>query len=324
MIDKDSSESSYALRDAQTRVREARLIFTTCAGSGLGLLRYEKFDIVLIDKASQVTKPESLIPLTKGCRRAIFIGDHAQIGSTVRKHAVVAGFHISLFERHYDYPVIPGVAKVMLDTQYGIHPEICVFTSREFYNDELKSAETNMEITLPLSQFPWPEDKHMVFIQCSTPEDLGNLSKSNSGQVKVCKAIYTLLKAPATASKCDHSAPTATLLKIAIITPYIQQIKLLRTEIPDCEVFTTDRCQGTYFDIVIFVTVRCNAHYDIGILEDTQCLNVATTRARAGMIIIGDRTTLVGRAEGDIIDKSKAVWASLLRSCRELQLPPPT
>jgi superfamily I DNA and/or RNA helicase len=126
----------------------------------------------------------------------------------------------------------------------------------EFYNNELKSSETNMSITLPPSQFPWPKDKK----------------------------------------------------------------SLLKDVISGCEVSSIDGYQGREADIIVFVTVRCNSHYGIGFLNDKRRFNVAMTRARAGVVIIGDRATLTGTVvEGKNDEEAKAVWARLLNSCEEWQ-----
>lgn len=109
---------------------------------------------------------------------------------------------------------------------------------------------------------------------------------------------------------------------IAILTPYEGQIDLLRNAIPDCKVCTTDNDQCKIVDIVIFVTVRSNPHYDASILKDMRRLNMAMTRAKAGIIIIGDRVTLTGKAEGDSMDESTAVWVRLLRNYIEVRLLP--
>ncbi|KAF2101257.1 RdRP-domain-containing protein [Rhizodiscina lignyota] len=107
MVGKEISNSFSGYKLAQKRVEESRLVFTTCVGAALGLLRQELFDVVLIDEASQQTEPASLIPLTKGCSRAILVGDHVQLRATVQKHAAVVDYHISLFERHYGMPERP-------------------------------------------------------------------------------------------------------------------------------------------------------------------------------------------------------------------------
>ncbi|SMR51713.1 unnamed protein product [Zymoseptoria tritici ST99CH_3D1] len=317
MVGKDLSESHAGRRAAQKRVKASRLIFTTCVGSALGLLRNEKFDIVLVDEASQQTEPETLIPLTKGCKRAILVGDHVQLRATVQKHAVVTGFDISLFERHYELPETPGTAKVMLDTQYRMHPDICSFSSEAFYQGKLKSAPSMASIAPPTSRFPFPKtSSRKVFVQCSTTEDLGHQSKANQGQVKLCQTICGLLSDSTIPASGKSVKP-----EIVILTPYTRQREELKAAIPAHEVSSIDGFQGREADIIVFVTVRCNEHYDIGFLKDMRRLNVAMTRAKASVIVIGDRKTLSGQSSADADVESKAVWKRLLDSCVEVALP---
>jgi len=293
------------------------LVFATCDGAGLGLLRREQFEIVLIDSASQQTEPESLVPLSKGCQRAIFVGDHAQSRATVRRHGDIADFAISLFEKHYTRHCTPGVAKVMLDTQYSIHPTICDFSSREFYQNKLKSA--NSSLTLPPSKFPWPENNRMVFLQSHASEDLGHSSKTNEGQTRLCQRVYDQLQIPST-NQSGPSKRNAKQVEIVIVTPYTRQKHILERAVPGPEICTVDEYQDRLADIVIFVSVRCNVHLDIGSLRDIRLLNAVLTGARAGIILIGDRLTLTGPSESCYDVESKAIWARLLESCVQVQL----
>jgi superfamily I DNA and/or RNA helicase len=318
MIAQGIADGNDARTEAQHLVRAARLIFTTCIGAGLGLLRSETFDVVIIDKASQQTEPESLIPLTKGCRRAIFIGDHAHSRASVRKHALTADFDISLFERHYDIHPTPGVAKVMLDIQYRMHPDVCAFISKEFYNNELQSAE--LSLTLPPSEFPWPNNKRMVFLQSYASEDFGYQSKSNDGQVKICQMVYARVQTPACASQSNLTTVTVKPVEIVIVTPYTRQKHSLQSAIPGSEVCTIDEYQGRVTDIVIFVSVRCNAHLDIGCLRDKRLVHMVLTGARLGIILIGDKSTLTDMPEGCHDVEGKAMWARLLNSCVPVKL----
>ena len=330
MVGKDISDNFAARRQAQDRIKGSRLVFTTCAGAGLGLLRSKSFDVVLIDEASQQAEPESLIPLTKGCHRAILVGDHVQLRATVQKHAVVAGFDISLFERHYNMSTMPGVAKVMLDTQYRMHSDISSFSSAEFYDGKLKTAANidEMRVITP-SKFPWPADARKVFIQCTSPEDLGHQSKANPGQVDLCRLVCKLLQSPVESStssssqrgEINLSATGSPPMDIAILTPYTRQKDLLESTIPSLNVSSIDGYQGREADVIIFVTVRSNVHCETGFLKDMRRLNVAMTRARVGVIIIGNRATLTGRGSDDSDAESKGVWKRLLDGCTEVNLP---
>ncbi|KAL8992132.1 MAG: hypothetical protein Q9169_007346, partial [Polycauliona sp. 2 TL-2023] len=134
MMGKDLNENPAGRRKALKQIKESRLIFTTCIGAALGLLKSENFDTVIIDEASQQTEPQSLVPMTKGCTKAILVGDHVQLRATVQQHAQLVGFDISMFERLYNAPTDNArLRKVMLDTQYRMQASICHFSSHEFY-----------------------------------------------------------------------------------------------------------------------------------------------------------------------------------------------
>lgn len=331
MMGKDFSDNFPARRKAQKRIKEARLVFTTCAGAGLGLLRTESFDVVLVDEASQQTEPATLIPLVTGCSHAILVGDHVQLRATVQKHALLSGFDISLFERHYNIQEpLTGVAKVMLDTQYRMHRDICSFSSKEFYQNRLKTAVPDDQRPIPQSRFPWPDRKRLVWVECSTPEDLGRQSKGNAGQVDLCKQVLQLLttkNSPDGSSDRDPK-PLESIPSIAILTPYSRQKELLQSSLPDkFEVCSIDGFQGREADIVVFVTVRCNAHCEMGFLTDMRRLNVVLTRAKKGVIILGHKGTLTGMGTVDEADsigeddrRSKLVWTRLIERSVVLDL----
>ena len=321
MVGKDLNANMAARSKAQKRVKESRLIFSTCAGAGLGLLRTEKFEVVLVDEASQQTEPETLIPLVKGCRRAVFVGDHVQLRATVQKTAVVVGYDVSLFERHYDMPPQQGVAKVMLNMQYRMHADVCAFSSSEFYRGELQTAVADTSRPLIPSKFPWPPSGRKVFIQCPTTEDIGHQSKANRGQAMLCRRVCEFLCTAVATDGTAESPRAYTPSQIAVLTPYTRQKELLKSILPAYDVSSIDGYQGREANIVIFVTVRSNVHYELGFLTDLRRLNVAMTRARTAVIVIGDRATLTGVTPGETADESKKCWTRLLQQCVEIDLP---
>lgn len=319
MVGRDLSNDLPARRQAQRRIKAARLVFTTCVGAGLGLLRTEGFDVVIIDEASQQTEPATLIPLVKGCFRAILVGDHVQLRAIVQQHAVVTGFDVSLFERHYTNSEREDVAKEMLDQQYRMHRTICDFSSYEFYQGKLGTAVEDSERSIPASLFPWSNEKRLIWLECSTPEDVGRQSKANLGQAERCKRVVQLLSTIPELSppSCPKGKPS-----MAILTPYTRQKELLQSSIPDLEVSSIDGFQGREADIIIFVTVRCNAYNDMGFLTDMRRLNVVMTRARMGVILIGNKGTLTGQADGNGHEDSKRVWERLIGQCHVLECLP--
>lgn len=347
------------LKAAQRRVQSCRIAFTTCIGAGIGLLRSQTFEVVIVDEASQQTEPASLVPLVKGCRRAILVGDHVQLRPTVPQVAAL-DFDVSLFERLYTTsqaasgadattPVSPAVvaSRLMLDTQYRMHPAICRFSSDEFYGGKLRTGVHSDARPLPASVFPWPgsttsssgaatkgDVAKALFVECSARENqFGQKSKSNEGQAELCVQICKLLLTAAAEDgnnsdnkpKPDSSKSQTSVAgqSIAILTPYTKQLEILKKKLAafssssNVEVSTIDGYQGREADIVVFVTTRCNASCEIGFLKDLRRMNVALTRARAGLLVLGNRETLtLGTADPE----SAAMWRRLLRSLVEVKV----
>ena len=329
MLGKDLNSFPAARRKAQKQIQQARLIFSTCIGAGLGLLRNERFQDVVIDEASQQTEAASLVPLIKGAARAVLVGDHVQLRATVQPNAQALEHDVSLFERLWTEQNLQRdngnggspIRCVMLNTQYRMHPDICAFPAKEFYQGKLLTATQCTNVPVPVSAFEWlRKGNRMVFIQTTSAEDLGRKSKANAGQAKVCQAVVRQLRSPArppptsmsTASVSEKStqgtgpspkstaapqptAPIPALPSIAILTPYTRQAEALRLLLPNEQVSSIDAFQGQEADIIVYVTVRCNPHREIGFLNDTRRLNVALTRARAGLVVIGDEETLTGK-----------------------------
>ena len=333
MLGKDLNEDFKGQKEARKRIRGSHLIFTTCIGAGLGLLRKEKFSTVIIDEASQQTEPMSLVPLVKGCTKAILVGDYVQLRATMQPLVQLQQFEVSLFERLYNTEN-PNVHKVMLDAQYRMHREICNFSSTEFYDGRLTTAVPDDARQLPESQFPWPPSRHhrgevarMVFVPCSAPEDIGKKSKSNAGQAALCQTVCKRLLAapipepsssnqqPSTPASQEQAGPSYT---IAVLTPYSRQAERLRALLPPAiPVSSIDGFQGREADIIVFVTTRCNVHADMGFLKDLRRLNVVMTRAKCACIVIGDRGTLTGGSEEE---ESVRVWRRLIASLEPVKL----
>ena len=216
MMGKELAEDFKAQKLARKRIQGARLVFTTCIGAALGLLRNEEFDTVIIDEASQQIEPITLVPLVKGCTKAILVGDHVQLRATVQPLAQLQDFDVSLFERLY-HEAGPSVQKVMLDSQYRMHREICSFSSEEFYDGRLRTAIPDDSRSLPESQCPCPVSRkdraaksRMIFMQCSSVEDIGRKSKGNAGQAKLCHSICAkLLTVPTSSSPSSSTSPSS-------------------------------------------------------------------------------------------------------------------
>ncbi|KDR76562.1 hypothetical protein GALMADRAFT_450547 [Galerina marginata CBS 339.88] len=313
----DTHENNRLLKQAQDRVEKATLIFTTCAGAGLGILRKPDFDIALIDEASQITEPCALIPLVKGIKRAVIVGDHVQLRPTVRNMAKALEYDVSLLERLYTKTSSGGgLAKTMLDVQYRSPRALNIFPSNEFYEGQLRTSEGNADVSnfLSFSEFPWPVENGSIiptaFVQCGEEEDMGDRSKSNQGQVEVIRRIVPLIASQRPDTDDETKAKLAAL-KTTVLSPYTKQIQALRHKLPSSITCSTiDSFQGRESDIIIFSTVRCNVEGDVGFLDDPRRLNVMWTRARLALIIVGDRTTM----------SSNPLWKRALDACTEVEL----
>jgi regulator of nonsense transcripts 1 len=334
--------SNYkAMEKAIQMIKRSDTIFTTCIGAGIGLLRSEHFDIVVIDEASQQTEPSSLVPLVKGCSKAILVGDHVQLRPTVNQTALALDFDVSLFERLYtsaDGSTVDGSLRtLMLDTQYRMHPKLCEFSSGEFYGGNLRSGIDSSARPLSGFRFPFPtaavrrgtsapvesDYERAVFVDCESREMLGQKSKENRGQAELCVDICRLLTSPPENSTGNDPAGGAagTFHSIVVLTPYTRQAELLQrmlSRIPQkIEVSSIDGFQGREADIIVFVTVRSNEHRDIGFLKDMRRMNVALTRARTALIVVGNRATL---SQGTADEESSAMWRRLLGGLKEVKL----
>jgi len=350
MVGEEIYSSPAAMKQAAQRIKACEVAFTTCIGAGLGLLRGQNFDVVIIDEASQQTEPASLVPLVKGCHKAVLVGDHVQLRPTVQPIAQAVEADVSLFERLYrprlDDAPEPGpgpdagdgfISRLMLDTQYRMHEAICEFSSKEFYEGKLRTGIKPDSRPLPISAFPWPTAgsaiagvgphdnitrERMVLVECGAREDFRGRSKSNQGQanlcLEICKLLCTAVAPAATAAGTaqDRAHPTQGRHSIGVLTPYAKQVEVLGRLLsglsPDVEVSSIDGFQGREADIVVLVTVRCNEHHEIGFLKDLRRMNVALTRARAGLIVIGNRATLTAEG-GTAGQESAAMWNRLLQ-----------
>ncbi|KAL8896256.1 MAG: hypothetical protein Q9192_003192 [Flavoplaca navasiana] len=265
MMGKDLDEDPASRRKAQKRIKDCRLIITTCIGAALGLLKSEVFDTVIIDEASQQTEPQSLVPLTKGCTKAILVGDHVQLRATIQQHAQLVGFDVSMFKRLYNCPTDEArLRKVMLDTQYRMQASICQFSSQEFYENKLSTAVRDAERPLMPRSFPWPEPK---------PEKLNR-------QAALCRAICKALQQPPETT--FSGAPPDAMPSIAVLAPYARQVETLKDlNSPNLVVISIDGFQGREADVVVYCTTRCNVHANIGFLKDLRRLNVVLARARS-------------------------------------------
>ncbi|KAL2630305.1 hypothetical protein R1flu_014991 [Riccia fluitans] len=291
----------------------ADVVCSTCVGAGDMVLDGRKFEACVIDEASQATEPATLIPvLRSGAETIVLVGDPAQLPPTVISNdAIEAGLTRTLFERLQDC----GVQPFLLDTQYRMHPVLAAWPSATFYNNRLKSNVQPSERLIPKG-LQWPnKEKPLVFIECAGLEEttaLGNSWFNRAEALQVVKVVNSLI---------GSKVPDLSSVDIGVITPYSAQVRLLqdlllrsedadKSRFTDLEVKTVDGFQGREKEVIVISTVRANAEGRLGFVADPRRMNVALTRAKRGLVVIGHSATL----------QSSVHWKKWIEMARKQQL----
>jgi regulator of nonsense transcripts 1 len=311
----------YALlrRTERELLKTADVICCTCVGSADPRLRTFTFKTVLIDEATQSTEPEALIPVIAGCEQLVLVGDHCQLGPVVMcKPAARAGLSQSLFERL----VILGVHPIRLQVQYRMHPCLSVFPSNTFYEGTLQNGVTEEERAHDPGcvDFPWPQPATpMMFWVNSGTEEIASSGTSylnRTEAMNVERVVTHYLKGGARPDQ------------IGVITPYEGQRAFVTSymarsgELPsavyrDIEVASVDSFQGREKDYIILSCVRSNAQKTIGFLKDPRRLNVALTRAKYGVVILGNPKIL---SRHPLWNNLLVHYKEMVRSCESCAL----
>ncbi len=278
------------------------------------LLGDRDFDLVVIDEACQATEGSVWQAVLRG-DRVVLAGDHFQLPPTVLSDiAAQEGMRDSLMQRLVQR--FGDTAYRRLTVQYRMHEAIMRFSSQQFYDDSLV-ADASVKRHL-LADLPGVASEDLTTTPAILIDTAGagydeelepdGLSKRNPQEAGV--VIQLVRRLVAAGLRGDQ---------IAIIAPYAAQVRLLRSrlDLDGLEVDTVDGFQGREKEVVIVTLVRSNDRGEIGFLSDTRRTNVALTRARRGLIVIGDSATLGGdRFYADMlqyfeqIDGYRTVWDS--------------
>jgi superfamily I DNA and/or RNA helicase len=266
----------------------ATVVCATLTGLDQQVLGRREFDLVVIDEAGQSTEPACWIPLSR-CRRLVLAGDHCQLPPTVvSREAADQGFGVSLLERLVGLHG-PTVSR-RLKVQYRMHEAIMEFSSLQFYDAELEadpSVRGHLLRDLPgvhgvIAEAPvqYIDTAGAGFEEMLEPDGESRLNPQEAGLVAA--KVRALLEAGVAAGD------------IAVIAPYAAQVRRLRQELPNpgLEIDSVDGFQGREKEAVVMSLVRSNRENDIGFLGDVRRMNVALTRARRKLIVVGDSATL--------------------------------
>jgi len=270
-------------------VKMAQVICSTCSGAAQPLIEGIDFKAIVVDEATQATEPSTLIPCMKANPESaiVLVGDHCQLPPTVlSKEACDQGFGISFFERL----VSRGMKPLLLDVQYRMHPAIAVFPSLQFYDSMLRSGVPGSLRPAPKA-LSWRDRRVPIsVIPVQGQEFAEGTSFVNSVEAQMVKQL------------CCHVLSSSDELaahNIGIISPYAAQVRRIKRELGhgsaaarNVEVNSVDGFQGREKELIIVSTVRANAAGNIGFLSDPRRLNVAITRAKRGLVVLGDLKTL--------------------------------
>ncbi|RAJ83615.1 putative DNA helicase [Chitinophaga dinghuensis] len=272
-------------------VAKAQVITATPVGANHYTVRHLKYRTVVIDEAGQALEPACWIPILKG-EKVIFAGDHCQLPPTIKSNdAAQAGLANTLMEKIVAlYPE----SVTLLEEQYRMHATIMGYSSGVFYGDKLKAHASVADHLL------FAQDTPLAFIDtagCGFDEKTDGTSTTNPEEA----AFLFRHLAHVAGTLSPHYSPEQ-FPSIAIISPYRQQIEVLKEQLahhPDLQPYisriavnTIDSFQGQERDIVYISMTRSNNESKIGFLSDIRRMNVAMTRARKKLVIIGDSATL--------------------------------
>ncbi len=262
-------------------IEESDVILATNSSSALESIARTKFDVAIIDEASQATIPSILIPIAKA-HRFILAGDHKQLPPTIISQKA-GELEKTLFEALIKkYPQ----KSQLLNVQYRMNKLLMKFPNAEFYNNSLKSDSSVDKININDIIDASYEEEALLFIDTSDVDDNKEMHLRDS------KSIINRLEAKvAVGIANDYLVAGVSEDDIGIISPYADQVKIIQEKTP-VEVKTVDGFQGREKEIIIISTVRSNPHGNIGFLSDLRRLNVAITRAKRKLIIIGNKNTL--------------------------------
>ena len=303
---------------------EARVIACTLVGSAHRLLEGMKFGTLFIDEAAQALEAACWIPMRRASR-VILAGDHCQLPPTVKSIAALrAGLGKTLMERIAENK--PEVV-TLLKIQYRMNDEIMRFSSDWFYGGKVESApqikyRSVLDYDHPITWIDTSNEENQITIEGEdAPEDSASTSSSVSaanqnsdlnfkeqfvgesfGRINKAEAELTLLTLAEYFTKIGKQRVLSESIDVGIISPYRAQVQYLKKLIKKYEFFkpyrrlisvnTVDGFQGQERDVILISLVRSNDEGQIGFLKDLRRMNVAMTRARMKLIILGNKDTM--------------------------------
>ncbi|XP_054286381.1 uncharacterized protein LOC129002535 [Macrosteles quadrilineatus] len=303
-------EKAIKYKEFQLEILEkANIVATTLSSCYNGIMaeatrrRFVKFNCCIVDEATQSTEPDTLIPLMLGVRKLVLVGDPKQLPATVMTStAKVHGLEKSTFARHYDWWKKQQLMNAdlvnpchFLNIQYRMHPEIAQWPSEYFYENRLLSPELLRDRSRTFPLVPYIVLSH----------DYKTNVKDSECNDEEANLVAFIIRSISNHQLCKSK-------KISVISPYNRHKDELKRrmsprEFPNLEIGSVDSYQGRESDIVIFSCVRTEG---VGFLSDQERINVALTRAKHSLIIVGNFMSL----------QRDPTWNSLLNNAKRREL----
>jgi hypothetical protein len=293
----DKFEETVVSKCDDARVCQAQVVLGTVNRLALCDWEDDFFDWLILDEANKVRVNE-MLPLLRLAQRWLLVGDHRQLPPVVDESA--AGFDgdaakvrvrdASFFELFWE-PLLDN-KRLMLDEQYRMAESIGNFVSKAFYDGRLRNAAGTEKLRSPLA---WPFNKNLTWLTLRGPEERGGSgSLSNEAEIVAVRRVIAALRK-------NHREN----LIVAVIAMYQDQVMALKEVLQQLnllwlEVDTVDAFEGEEADVVILSLVRSNEAERIGFLDKAQRLNVAISRAKRLLIVVGDIETVTGREGQDL------------------------
>ena len=290
---KDFDEYKKMLSNFEEKIIDSSdIILSTISNSADSRLKDYYFPIVIIDEATQSLEPDCLLPLYHKAEMTILIGDEKQLGPIViSKDAETSGFEISLFERLSFYYEGSNFISI-LNEQYRMHEFLYRFSNEKFYQNQMITRTKNSLDKKVINEFPWPNKNNpSLFYHYTQSEEIEIKSYYNIAEIF---HIYEIVKRLTKAGVEPEN--------IGIITAYNAQKHRLWEKFYENQNYekirieSVDGFQGMEKDYIIISTVRSNENGFLGFLRSPKRLNVALTRAKKGLIILGNCQCLAKRA----------------------------
>jgi DNA replication ATP-dependent helicase Dna2 len=260
--------------DRAAELQQASVVAATTASCGSRVMREQQFDVALVDEASQLTEPATLAAINRA-ERFVLVGDHEQLPPVVRAEN---DLQTSLFERLIDQSPEAGV---MLDRQYRMSQRIQAFSSREFYDGALKPASGDVagrhlrDIGVDPADLPAELRNPVSFVDPGGRRE-GNTNPREADRVAAVVDAFRSAGVPAE--------------EIGVIAPFRAQVAEIGRR-TDVTVDTVDRFQGSSEEVIV-VSFVATDDLDGPIFEDYRRVNVALTRAKRALVLVGDADAL--------------------------------